>query len=101
MRSIAPLCLASILSCLAVPMVLTLPAAAQGAPKAPSIGNPPPGGDALILWCRRAVFMKYGQTGISATGGGLRPGQKAYVMLDDNQIDPMINFCVQNKGQQY
>src|SRR4051812_26371297 len=100
MRFIARLGLALVLLSMTASM-LTLPAAAQGAPKAPSIGNPPAGGDALYTWCRRAVFLKYGQTGVSATGAGLKPGQKAYIMVDGGQIDPMINFCVQNKGQSY
>lgn len=101
MHFVARLCFGFVLSSTTAFMLPVPPAAAQGAPKAPAMGNPPPGGEALYRWCRYAVFVKYGQTGVAVMGSGAKPGQKLYVMLDDNQIDPMIDFCVRNKGQQY
>jgi hypothetical protein len=75
---------------------------AQPPTRALAFGSPPAGGDALYAWCRHAVFTKYGRRGSEALamGNGLRPGQKAIVMLESTS-EPMIAYCMQQGGKSY
>ena len=99
-RSFLVSCLSS---CLVVLAVLALPTSASAKTRHPrtptaAVSAPPAGGDALILWCRHAVFTKYGNTGIAAPG--MLPGVKYRVMLEDT-ASTMISYCVQQGGKNY